>query len=61
VVAAPMIDHERFRFETHGPITIGPGDAGIAAAMAGFAGVLESILRRYPTQWFNFYDIWPEG
>lgn len=23
-----------------------------------FAGLLESVTRRYPTQWFNFYDFW---
>ena len=32
---------------------------GRAAAMAEeFAGLLEDIVRRYPTQWFNFYDFW---
>lgn len=30
-----------------------------AAAMAEeFAGLLERVVRRYPTQWFNFYDFW---
>ena len=23
-----------------------------------FAGQLEAVTRRYPTQWFNFYDFW---
>ena len=23
-----------------------------------FAGCLESVVRMYPTQWFNFYDFW---
>ena len=25
---------------------------------AAFAGTLETYLRKYPTQWFNFYDFW---
>lgn len=30
-----------------------------AEAMAQeFAGCLESVVRLYPTQWFNFYDFW---
>lgn len=30
-----------------------------AEAMAGeFAGCLEQVVRRYPAQWFNFYDFW---
>ena len=24
----------------------------------GFASVLEDIVRRYPTQWFNYFDFW---
>lgn len=44
---------------------VGEGiDAGLPArvraeAMASsFAGLLEEVVRRYPTQWFNFYDFW---
>ena len=30
-----------------------------AEAMAKeFAASLESVVRMYPTQWFNFYDFW---
>lgn len=30
-----------------------------AEAMAqAFAACLESVVRQYPTQWFNFYDFW---
>ncbi len=28
------------------------------ALAACFAGELEAVVRRYPTQWFNFYDFW---
>ena len=31
----------------------------IAAQMASaFAAHLEQIVRRYPTQWYNFFDFW---
>lgn len=29
-----------------------------AALAAAYAGRLESIVRRYPTQWFNYYEFW---
>lgn len=28
------------------------------ALAAGFAAELEAVVRRYPTQWFNYYDFW---
>lgn len=40
----------------------GPQDAlprvQAAALAASFATELEAVVRRYPTQWFNFYDFW---
>jgi len=33
--------------------------AALAAAMLRIAGTMESVLSRYPDQWFNFYDVWP--
>ena len=27
-------------------------------AARSFASQLECIVRRYPTQWFNYYDFW---
>lgn len=30
----------------------------IAAMAQAFADNLETIVRRYPTQWFNYYDFW---
>lgn len=38
------------------PWTVSPG--GEAAALAHWVGVLEAVVRRHPTQWFNFYDVW---
>jgi predicted LPLAT superfamily acyltransferase len=38
------------------PIRVGAdGDAG---ALRRWVGVLESMVRRAPEQWFNFYDVW---
>jgi KDO2-lipid IV(A) lauroyltransferase len=38
------------------PWTVAPG--GEAEALAHWVGVLEGVIRRHPTQWFNFYDVW---
>ncbi len=35
-----------------------PRDQRIAHAAQEFATHLETILRRYPYQWSNFYDLW---
>lgn len=31
---------------------------GEADALAHWVRVLEAMVRRHPTQWFNFYDVW---
>ncbi len=33
-------------------------EARAAAYAAAYAGVLERVVRKYPLQWFNFYDFW---
>jgi phosphatidylinositol dimannoside acyltransferase len=38
------------------PWAVAPG--GEAEALARWVSVLEGMVRRYPTQWFNFYDVW---
>ena len=38
------------------PWTVKAG--GEADALAHWVGVLEAMVRRHPTQWFNFYDVW---
>jgi KDO2-lipid IV(A) lauroyltransferase len=38
------------------PWTVTPG--GEADALARWVTVLEAMVRRHPTQWFNFYDVW---
>jgi KDO2-lipid IV(A) lauroyltransferase len=38
------------------PWAVKPG--GETDALARWVSVLEAMVRRYPTQWFNFYDVW---
>ena len=38
------------------PWTVPPG--GEPEALARWVSVLEAMVRRHPTQWFNFYDVW---
>ncbi len=58
VVAFPIRGHDRYRVEVEGPLRVAAGPEGVARAAAAFARRLEGIVRRYPTQWFNFYDVW---
>ena len=30
----------------------------VSASMQEYIGILETIVRQYPEQWFNFYDFW---
>lgn len=36
-------------------------DADVRAAMESWARVLERNIRRWPTQWYNFHDVWPQS
>jgi KDO2-lipid IV(A) lauroyltransferase len=38
------------------PWTVPPG--GEPEALARWVALLEAMVRRHPTQWFNFYDVW---
>jgi lauroyl/myristoyl acyltransferase len=38
------------------PVTVGPGCE--VDAVRAWVGLLEAIVRRHPTQWFNFFDVW---
>jgi phosphatidylinositol dimannoside acyltransferase len=38
------------------PIRVAPGEE--TAALARWARVLETAVRRTPEQWFNFFDVW---
>jgi lauroyl/myristoyl acyltransferase len=46
----------RYRVHIAPPITVERGDEEGAARV--WVGVLESIVQEYPTQWFNFFDVW---
>jgi KDO2-lipid IV(A) lauroyltransferase len=37
------------------------GSNDMDEAMARVARMMESVLSRYPDQWFNFYDVWPSA
>jgi lauroyl/myristoyl acyltransferase len=38
------------------PITVGRGEE--EGAVRAWVAMLESVVRQYPTQWFNFFDPW---
>lgn len=51
----------RFQVEVLAPIPLDPrgdGEEAVRGAMERWAQVLEEAVRRHPTQWFTFYDIW---
>jgi lauroyl/myristoyl acyltransferase len=49
----------RYTVRVAPPITVKEGDEEAAATT--WVGVLEDLLRKYPTQWFNFFDVWLPG
>ena len=55
-------DH-RFEVTLEEPIEVARTDdreGDVRAAMERWARVLEGAIRRWPTQWYNFHDVWPE-
>ena len=53
-------DH-RFEVSLEEPIEVertDDRDADVRRAMERWAVVLESAIRRWPTQWYSFYDAW---
>jgi KDO2-lipid IV(A) lauroyltransferase len=51
----------RFEIEVGEPIEVavsGDRDADVEAAMRRWVEVLEAAVRRWPTQWYTFYDFW---
>lgn len=48
-------DH-RYTVAIGEPWTVSP--QGEVEALGHWVGVLEAMIRRHPTQWFNFYDVW---
>jgi KDO2-lipid IV(A) lauroyltransferase len=46
----------RYRIVVGSPSIVEPG--GEVAALARWVATLEDVVRRYPAQWFNFFDVW---
>jgi lauroyl/myristoyl acyltransferase len=46
----------RYRVKIAEPFTAARGEE--EAAAGAWVAALEAIVREYPTQWFNFFDIW---
>ena len=57
VPAFCLLDGDRrYRIVVGTPSPVKAGDE--AAALGRWVGMLETMVRRHPTQWFNFYDVW---
>ena len=35
-------------------------ESALHDAMSGLVQAMEHVISRYPDQWFNFYDVWPQ-
>ena len=46
----------RYRVHVAKPMLVERGDE--EAAAGAWVGALEDVVREYPTQWFNFFDVW---
>ena len=57
VPAFCMLDSEqRYEVTVPEPLTVTAG--GEEDALRMWVGLLEETVRRHPTQWFNFFDVW---
>jgi len=54
----PIRGHFRYRILADGPLRVGAGEEGVRAAVEAFARLVERYVGAYPTQWFNFYEVW---
>ncbi len=57
-VCVPIRGHFRYRIVVDGPLRVGPGAEGVREAVEAFTRILERFVSDYPTQWFNFYEVW---
>ncbi|MBI2467970.1 MAG: lysophospholipid acyltransferase family protein [Candidatus Rokubacteria bacterium] len=46
----------RYAVTAGDPLTVRAG--GEAEAVRAWVALLEDVVRRHPTQWFNFFDVW---
>jgi lauroyl/myristoyl acyltransferase len=58
IVCVPIIGHWRYRIVLDGPLRVGREESSLQAAVDEFARRAEAIVARYPTQWFNFFELW---
>jgi Kdo2-lipid IVA lauroyltransferase/acyltransferase len=57
VPAFCLLDSDyRYRVKVAEPLVVRRG--GEEDAARAWVGVLERVVREYPTQWFNFFDVW---
>ena len=57
VPAFCMLDTDlRYSVTVPEPLTVAPG--GEEDALRAWVTLLEDTVRRHPTQWFNFFDVW---
>ncbi len=61
IVCVPILGHWRYRIHLDGPIRVVQGEKAVQEAVEDFARRVERIVEAYPTQWFNFFDMWAEG
>ena len=63
VLAVSMVihGHSRYRVVLEGPLHVAPGPEGVRAAVEAFARMIERFVGAWPTQWFNFYEVWDGG
>jgi KDO2-lipid IV(A) lauroyltransferase len=57
-------DAYRFRIEFGTPIEVAATadrDADVGRALGEWVALLERTVRRYPTQWYTFFDYWGTG
>jgi len=53
IVVMPVMRFERAPRASQGD------DAALREAMRSVAACMESVVSRFPDQWFNFFDVWP--
>ncbi len=58
LVCMPIRGHWKYRLHLEGPLRVGAGEVAIDRAVTEFTRLVERVVARYPTQWFNFYDVW---
>ena len=56
-------ENNRFEVDLGDPFEVARSDdreGDVRAALAHWVGLLETAVRRWPEQWYTFYDFWPQ-